>query len=339
MNLHLDALIAFATPVFAHDATADMAKAANALLGSLTAEQKVTATFAFESEAKGERLNWHFIPRARKGLPIKEMSEPQRTLAKALLKTGLSEDGYTKAEIIQGLEAVLREMEKDTTGRRDPEKYYVSIFGTPGGKEPWGWRWEGHHLSFNFTCAGSAAPAMTPSFFGSNPGEVKDGPQKGTRVLGAEEDIGRALVKSLNEEQRKAAVIAAVAPKDILAVPGRNDTKPEGIACAKLDAAQKEQLVKLVKLYLFRCRADVAAEDWAKIEKAGLDRLHFAWAGGLERGDGHYYRVQSGDFVIEYDNTQNGANHPHSAWRDYAHDFGADVLAEHYKKAHAPGGK
>ena len=334
-TLLLASIAAFAVPAFAHDATADMAKAANAFLAALSPEEKAQATFKFESETKAERLNWHFIPKERKGLPIKAMSEPQRALAKALLKTGLSDDGYQKAEIIQGLEAVLREMEKDTTGKRDPEKYFVSIFGTPGGKEPWGWRWEGHHQSFNYTCAGDSAPSMTPSFFGSNPGVVQEGPKKGTRVLGKEEDLGRALVKSLNEEQRKKAVILQEAPKDILNVPGRADTKAEGIPYSALNADQQKQLVDLTKVYLLRCRPDVAAEDWSKVEKSGLDKLHFAWAGGFELGEPHYYRVQSGNFVVEYDNVQNGANHPHSVWRDFDRDFGQDLLAEHYKKAHS----
>jgi hypothetical protein len=334
-TLLLSSISALAMPCFAHDASADMAKAATAFLNSLSAEEKAQAIFKFESEEKAERLNWHFIPKERKGLPIKAMSEPQRALAKALLKTGLSDDGYHKAEIIQGLEAVLREMEKDTTGKRDPEKYFVSIFGTPGGKEPWGWRWEGHHQSFNYTCAGDGAPTMTPSFFGSNPGVVQAGPKKGTRVLGKEEDLGRALIKSLDEEQRKKAVILQDAPKDILNVPGRSDTKPEGISYAALKGDQQKQLVELTKVYLLRCRPDVAAEDWSRVEKAGLDKLHFAWAGGFELGEPHYYRVQAGNFVVEYDNVQNGANHPHSVWRDFDRDFGADVLAEHYKKSHA----
>jgi hypothetical protein len=331
---YLIPFFAFAVSALAHDASVDMEKAAKAFLGSLTPEQKAKASIVFKTEGKDERLDWHFIPRDRKGLPIKEMTEPQRDLARTLLKTGLSEHGYKKAEIIQQLESVLKEMEKDTVGRRDPEKYFVTIFGEPGEKQPWGWRWEGHHLSFNYTLAPGREPAMTPSFFGSNPGEVKDGPQKGTRVLGREEDLGRELVKSLDAEQLKVALIAKEAPKDILNVPGRADTKPEGITYAKLNDAQKKQLVTLVKEYLFRCRPNVAELDWARVQKVGIDQLHFAWAGGLERGEPHYYRVQVGNFVLEYDNVQNGANHPHSVWRDFDRDFGLDVLADHHKESH-----
>ena len=332
-------LLALATSAFAHDANVEMAKAANALLASLTPEQKAQATFPFESDAKGERVNWHFIPRPRKGLPIKDMTAPQVALARALLKTGLSDDGYKKAETIQSLESILREMEKDTTGKRDPLKYYVSIFGTPSdtpGGKAWAWRWEGHHQSFNYTSVGDAAPSMTPNFFGTNPGEVREGDRKGLRVLGLEEDLGRALVKSLSDEQRKMAVVLTEAPKEIFNDPKRPDpTKPEGIPASKLTAEQQATLVKIIKLYLFRARTDVAAEEFAKIEKAGIGNVFFEWAGGLELGEPHYYRVQNTAFVLEYDNTQNNANHVHSIWRDFANDFGLDLLKRHVSEGHA----
>jgi len=327
------ALALLLAPLRAHEASVEMAIAAKSFLAALTPEQKAAASFEF---AATERTNWHFIPRERKGLAIKEMTQEQRLLAHALLATGLSHRGYAKAVSIMSLEAVLAELEKGKAGApvRDPELYFLSVFGTPGSGDPWGWRVEGHHLSLNFTTAGEAAPAMTPSFFGTNPGEIRTGPRTGTRVLAAEEELGRALVKALTEEQRKEAVILAEAPKDILNLPGRNATKAEGLAQPKLTAEQNALLVKLIKEYLFRCRPDVAAEDWAKIEKAGLAKLHFAWAGGVERGQPHYYRVQGGTFVLEYDNTQNDANHVHSVWRDFDHDFGADLLGEHYKAAH-----
>ena len=320
------------TPLRAHDATAEMSAAANNFLSALTPEQKAKATFDFAGE---ERTNWHFIPRERKGLQIKEMTQEQRLLAHALLATGLSNRGYAKAVSIMSLEAVLAELEKaKPVNVRDPERYFVSIFGTPGGAEPWGWRVEGHHLSLNFTAAGDAAPSMTPSFFGTNPGEVRTGPRTGTRVLATEEELGRTLVKALTDEQRKEAVILAEAPKEIFDVPGRNDTTPQGLAQAKMTPEQTAMLMKIIKEYLFRCRPDVAAEDLAKIEKAGLANLYFAWAGGFDRGQPHYYRVQGGHFVLEYDNTQNEANHVHSVWRDFDHDFGADLLGAHYKEGH-----
>ncbi|MEQ1862957.1 MAG: DUF3500 domain-containing protein, partial [Chthoniobacteraceae bacterium] len=333
----------------------EMEQAAKAFLVALSDEQKAKASFAFgaaydaPAAAKAppvatsnpalpppdERRNWHFIPRPRRGLAIKDMTTEQRLLAHGLLATGLSHRGYTKAVSIMSLESVLAILEKDRRGGavRDPELYFFSIFGTPG-KEPWGWRVEGHHLSLNFTAAGGVAPSVTPSFFGTNPGEVMEGPRKGTRILGVEEDLGRTLVKSLDEAQRKKAVILAEAPKEIANVPGRNDSKPEGIAWGDLTDAQRETLRALLREYLFRNRPDVAADELKKVSKK-IDGLHFAWAGGFERGEPHYYRVQGGNFVLEYDNVQNGANHVHCVWRDFDHDFGADLLAEHYKASHA----
>lgn len=329
------ATLLFTTPLRAHDASVEMASAAVNFLATLTPEQKAKATFAF---ADDERKNWHFIPKTRKGLSLKEMTYEQRLLAHALLATGMSHRGYSKAVSIMSLEAVLAVLEKDRVGGavRDPEQYFFSIFGTPG-VVPWGWRAEGHHLALNFTAATDAAPVVTPNFFGTNPGEVKSGPRAGTRILGAEEDLARALVKMLSQEQRKIAIVLEKAPADIFNDPKRVEpTKPEGLTRAQLTPEQDAALVKLVKEYLFRCRPDVAAEDWARIEKAGPDKLFFAWAGGLEPGEPHYYRVQGGHFVLEYDNTQNGANHVHSLWRDFDRDFGDDLLKAHRDAAHAP---
>ena len=319
-------------PLRAADAGAEMTVAAKNFLAALTPEQKEKASFDF---ANDERKNWHFIPRERKGLPIKEMTQEQRLLAHALLSTGLSERGYGKAVSIMSLEAVLADLEKGRGPARDPEMYFVSVFGTPG-TAPWAWRVEGHHLALNFTAPNGAAPVVTPSFFGSNPGEVRAGARAGTRVLGAEEDLGRALVKLLTDEQRKTAIILDKAPAEVFNDPKRVEpTKPEGISRAQLTPEQDAALVKLVKEYVFRCRPDVAAEDWARIEKAGPDKLFFAWAGGIELGQPHYYRVQGGHFVLEYDNTQNDANHVHSLWRDFDRDFGSDPLKAHRDAAHA----
>jgi hypothetical protein len=317
---------------FAHDANQEMAAAAKAFLSALTPEQAKKARFEFSD---AERVDWHFIPRPRKGVAIKEMSQEQRLLAHALLATGLSHRGYSKAVTIMSLESILAILEKDRTGgpSRDLELYFFSIFGEPG-TPPWGWRLEGHHLALNFTTATNSSPSMTPSFFGSNPGEVLEGPRKGTRVLEAEEELARALVKALDPGQRKKAIIMEEAPADILNVPGRNATKPEGIAWADLSEPQREMLMRLVREYVGRHRPDVAEQDIQKLAAAGLDKLHFAWAGGIERGEPHYYRVQSGSFVLEYDNVQNGANHVHSVWRDFDREFGRDLLGEHYKEAH-----
>lgn len=316
----------------AHEVGNEIADATNAFLKSLGDEQKAKAVFPFPEDGSGERVDWHFIPKSRVGLPLKEMTPAQQKQAKALLKLNLSETGFKKVETIRDLEGVLRDMEKNGSITRDPDLYFVSVFGKPGKDQPWGWRWEGHHLSLNFTFVPGQPPSVTPSFLGSNPGEVMQGPLKGLRLLAKEEDLARALVKSLNEGQLKQARIMDKAPSDVINVPGRNDTKPEGITYDALDAGQQKQLVALMKEYLFRVRTEIAEDEWARVQNAGLQNLHFAWAGGLEAGEPHYYRVQLHNFVLEYDNTQNDAKHVHALWRDFDRDFGNDALADHYKK-------
>src|SRR5881296_1100184 len=191
----------------------DMAAAANHFLATLTAEQAAKASYPLEDK---ERFNWHFIPRERKGLPFKEMAPEQKHLAHALLSTALSHRGYLKASTIMSLEQVLRDLEQGKGPARDPELYFVTVFGKPDSKGTWGWRLEGHHLSLNFMLAEGKEISVTPSFLGSNPGEVREGPRKGLRVLAAEEDLARRLVSSLNDDQRKVAIYTNTAPREII---------------------------------------------------------------------------------------------------------------------------
>jgi hypothetical protein len=313
---------------------AAMSSAAQKWLDSLNAEQRGRAAFAFDSE---ERQRWHFIPNEsfpRKGVTFKEMDEPQRALAHALIKTGLSARGYLTATSIIALEKVLQEIEgAQRRFPRDPEAYYVTVFGTPGDKQAWGWRFEGHHLSLRFDVVGGAMTASSPAFFGTNPAEVRQGPQKGTRVLAAEEDAARALLDQLDPAQRSVAIVQPDAPTDILTMvtPTITALSPPGIKITALTKPQRDALTKLIDVYVETMAADIAAERTARLRKAGMDNITFAWAGGTERGQKHYYRVQGPTFLIEYDNTQNDGNHIHSVWRDFNGDFGRDLLREHIK--------
>jgi hypothetical protein len=312
---------------------AAMADGANKFLASLNAEQKAKAFFQFSDD---QRFDFHFIPKDRKGLPLKEMNAEQKKLAMSFLQTGLGVAGYKKATTIISLEPVLAEIEG--TGRRfprDPELYYVSVFGEPSTKTAWGWRFEGHHMSYNFTVVKGELISNTPLFMGSNPAEVRQGEKKGLRALAGEEDKGRDLATALDEKQRATAVFDPKAPGDILSLALRkaDPLKPEGIAAAALTKAQKDLLTKLIDEYLARMPQDIADERSKKIKNIGQDKIYFAWAGGLAKGDPHYYRVQGPSFLIEYDDTQNNANHIHSVWRDFNGDFGLDLLAEHYKSS------
>ena len=309
--------------------TADIAKAASAFLASLDDAARAKARFAFDSE---ERFNWHFVPKPRAGLPLKAMSDHQRSAAMDLLRAGLSEKGYTKAKTIRQLEVVLAEIEKDPV-RRDPDLYYVTIFGEPLADGTWGLRFEGHHLSLNWTFVRGRSIAPTPQFFGSNPDADRVGPREGMRVLAAEQDLARALLESLSEAQRAQAVINATAPPDIFSGHQRKAATLDarGIAFIELNTEQRGLLLAIVEEYAGAQPDTVAQARLARIREAGLERIRFAWMGGLARGEPHYYRLQGSTFLIEYDNTQDDANHVHAVWRDFDGDFGADLLAEHYR--------
>ncbi len=314
-----------------HSATV-MAGAANAFLASLTPQQRAQATYPFSDD---ERFDWHFIPKPRKGLALREMTAEQKQLAHALLAAGLSQQGYIKAVSIMSLEQVLKIMEGGKGPMRDPEGYFFTVFGEPSATGTWGYRVEGHHVSENFTIVNGQVQGA-PSFFGSNPAEIMEGPRKGLRVLAREEDLGRQLVKSLNADQKKTAILSKEAPKDILTEASRKaalNGQPSGIEASQLTAPQRAILQTLLDEYCENMTDQIDQRREEQIKKAG-DHVYFAWAGGEEPGQGHYYRIQTASFLVEFDNTQDHANHIHSVWRDFNGDFGLDLLKEHYQSSH-----
>ncbi|MCC6155385.1 MAG: DUF3500 domain-containing protein [Candidatus Hydrogenedentes bacterium] len=306
---------------------------ANALLGSLSDEQRDLALLPFNSD---ERLNWHYVPKERLGIPLQKLDEKQRELALALLKALLSQSGFETVETIRSLEDVLKVIEGGKGPVRDPEMYYFIVFGTPSETENWGVRYEGHHISLHWTIVDGKIVSSFPQFLGSNPGEVKDGPRKGTRPLGATEDIGRKLVKSLDEKQRADGILQRDVPADVITGNAREAAIEEnvGVSYTALNADQQGVLISLIQLLANIQRPELAEDRLSKLREAGIENIKFAWIGGLEKGEKHYYRVQGSTFVIEYDNTQNDANHIHVVWRDFEGDFGQDILKGHYT-AHA----
>ena len=311
---------------------ADLSTAANNLLSVLNDDQKAIVQYDFDAE---ERWNWHFIPKERPGLSFSDIQEDQYPLVLNLLRAGLSETGYNTAETIRNLEALLRQMEGPQATHRNSLKYHVTIFGTPSNEGTWGLRYEGHHLSLNWTIVDGKALASSPQFMGSNPGIYPDGPKKGQRTsesLGAMEDLGRAFATALTEEQRAMAILSDTAPADILSGTERDAIMQDdlGIPYDALTEAQQATLFGLIEAFATMQRPEVAAQRLSRIRKAGTESLKFAWMGSIELGAPHYFRVQGKTFIIEYDNTQNEAKHPHSVWRDFHGDFGKDLLKEHY---------
>lgn len=304
------------------------ATAADDFLATLDPAQKTKAQLPFDGD---ERENFHFTPRDRAGLPLKEMTDAQRAAAMKLLDSALSEKGQLKVSQIMTLEGILAEMEKDPV-KRDPGKYGVIVFGTPGDSKGWGWRFEGHHLSFSITLVGGKT-SVTPTFLGSNPGEVREGKHKGLRVLAAEEDLARTLVTTLLAAEKPAVIFSEKPPTEIISGENRTVTALEsvGVLASEMTETQRSALLTLIAEYTGRYRPEVSATDMEQIKAAGIDKIRFGWAGGTKPGEAYYYRIQGPTFLMEACNVQNNANHVHAAWRNFTGDFGRDLLREHLK--------
>jgi hypothetical protein len=313
-------------------AASEMRGVALALLNSLDATQKAAINYSYHD---GERIFWYYPPLNRHGLALRDMSEEQRGLAYALMATGLTEDSNRQAQLIIEHEAVLGPLEEEqgqVTFRRDALLYSWTIFGDPGSDaEPWGWRVEGHHVSLHYSVWGDRVLSVTPFFFGANPAEVRKGPKQGLRILGTSQDIALELMESLDAGQKSRAIIYDEAPADIITFNSSKASLPkeEGLPATAMSGTQREMLMALASEYVTRIRCDLAEDKLNALRQGGLEKIHLAWGGPIDRTQPHYYRLHGGDFVVEYDNRQNGANHIHSVLRDVNNDFAADVLRDH----------
>jgi hypothetical protein len=306
-----------------------MRSVATSLLAALDEEQRSLAGRPFADE--GARRWLEYRPEHRPGACLAHLNGTARKAAHRLLATGLSEHAFAQAMGIIALEEVLDQREGGRLGRHSDD-YWVNVFGDPAGDEPWSWRFEGHHLSVTMTVAGDeVSPA--PVFLGANPACVSYAGQPVSRPLGPEEDLVRALLDAMGAAGRSAAVVASQAPDDIHSATNpraRAGIEPLGVSAGLLGLTARALLAQLVALYLDRLPAELAAREAAR----GGAELHFAWEGPLTPGARHYYRVQGDDLLIEYDTTDDG-NHAHTVLRRPRSDFGDDVLAAHYQRAHA----
>ncbi len=318
----------------------NLTKKANIFLNSLSKELQAKARFSLENE---ERFNMNYVPIPRKGPTFHDFNAVQKAAAIDLLRSSLGNEGYRKTQEIMALEKVLRIIENDDNDtmpdgrpRRDPLNYHFCIFGNPSPDTPWGWRFEGHHISLNFTSTEGKISASTPTFFGTNPGIVTTTDQIGKEVLKEEARLGFQLINSMDAKQLKIALFSEEAPSDVQSRNQRKVTnlQPLGISYTALNEHQKQLLHQLLDVYLATFEPDFETRFRAKIKKEGFEKLAFAWAGSMEAGAGHYYRIQNPVVLIEYDNTQNNANHAHAVVRDLTNDYGEDVLKKHYELHH-----
>lgn len=306
--------------------TAKVRVAAEKFLTTLEPDQRKLATFTLDDD---ERENWHYVPMDRAGIRLDALNEAQKAAAHALLANSLSAQGHATAQEVIQLETMLYE-KSNQSEFRNPGKYTVAIFGSPSAKTPWGWRFEGHHLSLNFSILDEKVALTTPFFFGTNPAEIREGKRKGLRPLGTVEDAARALARKLHTEGLHVR-FTNKPPEEILTGQDRVAKKPavEGVAFSELEEGHQQEFLALVQLV-----AASQNEKFLKVTREDLAEASFGWAGEFDKGVAHYFRVQTPQFLIEYANTQNNANHAHLVWRDFDGDFGRDVLREHLLHDH-----
>ena len=314
-----------------------MKEAASKFLDSLDKNQKSIASFQY---LDGERLFWYYPPLNRHGLPLRDMNKAQRDLAFALMASGLTQQAYNQAKQIIDLELLLGSSEKErgiVTFVRDPALYYFTVFGDPLDSEnPWGWRVEGHHISMHFSVWKNEVISTTPFFFGSNPAEVIDGPKSGLRILSAREDMAMILMQSLDASQKSTAIIYDKAPSDLLTYNSSKVVLPreEGLPASKMNTGQRQALMSLIGEYIKQVKSDISYRTATTLGELSLDDIFLAWAGPVDLSKAHYYRIHAGNFLVEFDNAQNGANHIHSVWRDIENDFAQDVMRDHHLAYH-----
>ena len=349
------------------DTAEEMRVAAESIIDSLGPDDAERVLQPFEGE---ERTDWTSFPREMVGgsfigVPLFELDIDRRKTVNRLVETGVSFSGFAQLAAIQALEMPLDLSENHRIDQwRDRSRYWVTIFGTPADTGVWGWRFEGHHVSLNFTVVDGEVVSSTPSFFGANPGRVRNGPYDVVRPCGPEEDAGRELLASLDSDRRAAAILSDVAPFDTMthwlpevpdwAEPGEPPNpldilqdvltttppeakralrferdQPKGLSRADMATTEQSLLDELVGIYFNRLPDALAVKEQARIDEAGRDAIHFAWAGSDRIDSAHYYRLQGPSILIEYDNAQNEANHAHAVWRDPARDFGYDILGRH----------
>ncbi len=327
---------ACATAPAVDPAVADVASRAAVFLEGLPAAQRAKAARTLDD---AERTSWAFVPGRYAGVEFGELDAAATDRAHALLRSLLSARGFATTMAIVQLEELLRAIESRNgrdASHRDPGRYALLVCGEPSPAGAFAVRLQGHHVSLHFTFFGGWLVGATPHFLGSNPHEQREGPGAGTRVLAAEEDLARELLAACDAVQRAQAVVAATAPADVLLIPGRG---PEalgervGLPAAAMTPAQRELLTRLLEQFVHRLRGEFAAQELQRLAPQLTDVV-FAWAGGVERGQGHYWRLQGRTFALEYDNTQNDANHVHVVWRDFERDFGGDPLRAHVEAQH-----
>ncbi len=328
----------------------DIVSVTKDFVSSLNDEQQVLIQYQLKDSTRTKWTNFPVGMVPRPGLQFGSLSEESKIKFHQLLLTFLSSQGYLKTTSIMKLDDILNEgtalaLERKMISKStfneimsldwDYDNFYISLWNVPDMVDPWGLKFEGHHLSINLTMANTEI-SLTPLFLGADPAEVRSTKFAGLRVLSKEEDYGIALINSMDSHQKEIATLSQDVPEDIITNPRENKriTEYYGISGDQLTEVQLKLLEKLIREYINNLEEEKASEALENLKKSGIENIYFAWIGSYERKKPHYYIIHSPDYIIEYDNVgfDNDGNHIHSIWREKKNDFGEDILKQHYKR-------
>ena len=320
--------------------------AAVKFLAALSAEQRAKSTFPVDDAEWRKWMNQHFY--VRQGVSFKEMNESQRAAAFGLMRAGLSARGLQLSQDIMKLNQTLAELSNEFVSLGQ-WLYHVTIMGEPSATKPWGWQLDGHHLIINYFVLGDQV-VMTPLFVGSEPVTARSGAFKGVSILQEEQRAGLAMLRALDETQRRRAVLEAAKPgnnnlteafKDNVVIPYA------GLPGSALTAAQQKQFLQLIALFVGNMDDGHARVKMDEVRQH-LAATHFAWVGGAADDSVYYYRIHSPVVLIELDhqrpaNLRHLAADPQQPNREHIHivvrtpngnDYGKDLLRQHYEQQH-----
>jgi Protein of unknown function (DUF3500) len=301
-------------------------KVANAFLKAVNPAQKTLVNLPFEDTSRTKWSNLPFEQVVRKGIQLKDLTDSQRIIIHNLLRTVLSAQGYQKMLfIIQYDEATHERLTKASVpiaNRYGNQNYWFTIFGTPDPNKIWSWKFEGHHISLNFTYSPKGV-TCTPMFVGINPALITSGAYSGYRLMFEENDFGNQLFNDLSVHLKQKATIREH-PKDadVMTQVGNEAHLKDKKGVFYTEMTPKQQLLveNIMRAWVENLNPILAKEKMKRI-LAHKNKLIFTWQGTQNANDLHYYSIKTDHFIIEFTNRDGGIYHYHTLWRDLSEDF------------------
>jgi Protein of unknown function (DUF3500) len=301
-------------------------QAANAVLKTLNPTQKAVANLSFQDTS---RLKWSNLPTEqvyRQGIQFKDLADSQRMAIHSLLRLVLSQQGYQKFMFImqydEGIHERLTKSNSPIAHRYGNQNYWFTVFGTPDKDKIWAWKFEGHHISLNFTYSPKGV-TCTPMFVGINPALTTSGPYAGFNIMFEENDFGNQLFNSLTDDlKRKAITNPLPQTVDVMTQKGTEAhlKDKKGVSFKEMTVKQQILVENIIKAWVENLTPSLAQEKLKKI-LANKNNILFTWQGSNNVNELHYYSIKTDNFIIEYTNRDQGIYHYHTLWRDLTEDF------------------